>query len=96
LEDQDVGGWLILKWILGLVGMNWIDLAEDREQWKALVNTIMNLSGSMKCWAVLEWLHNWRLLKKGSHCQLHVVSYLCFLIWNWDLQENSPLLSSEF
>jgi hypothetical protein len=23
-------------------------------------------SGSMKCWAVLEWLRNWRLLKKGS------------------------------
>jgi hypothetical protein len=23
-------------------------------------------SGSVKCWEVLEWLHNWRLLKKGS------------------------------
>jgi hypothetical protein len=23
-------------------------------------------SSSMKCWAVLEWLHNWQLLKKGS------------------------------
>jgi hypothetical protein len=23
-------------------------------------------SGSIKCWEVLEWLHNWRLLKKGS------------------------------
>jgi hypothetical protein len=22
--------------------------------------------GSIKCWQVLEWLHNWRLLKKGS------------------------------
>jgi hypothetical protein len=22
--------------------------------------------GSRKCWKVLEWLHNWRLLKKGS------------------------------
>jgi hypothetical protein len=27
--------------ILG--GMNWIDLAQDRHQWRALVNTIMNL-----------------------------------------------------
>jgi hypothetical protein len=23
-------------------------------------------SGSIKCWEVLEGLHNWRLLKKGS------------------------------
>jgi hypothetical protein len=23
--------------------MDWIDLAQDREQWKALVNTVMNL-----------------------------------------------------
>jgi uncharacterized metal-binding protein len=23
-------------------------------------------SGSIKRWEVLEWLHNWRLLKKGS------------------------------
>jgi hypothetical protein len=23
-------------------GMDWIDLAQDREQWMALVNTVMN------------------------------------------------------
>jgi hypothetical protein len=23
-------------------GMDWIDLAQDRDQWKALVNTVMN------------------------------------------------------
>jgi hypothetical protein len=23
-------------------------------------------SGSLKCCEVLEWLHNWQLLKKGS------------------------------
>jgi hypothetical protein len=23
-------------------------------------------TGSIKCWEVLEWLHNWQLLKKGS------------------------------
>jgi hypothetical protein len=23
-------------------------------------------SGSLKCWEVPEWLHNWQLLKKGS------------------------------
>jgi hypothetical protein len=27
----------------GWDGMDWIDLAEDRDQWKALVNTVINL-----------------------------------------------------
>jgi hypothetical protein len=34
--------------------MDWIDLAQDRDQWRALVNMILNL------------LYKWRLLKKGS------------------------------
>jgi hypothetical protein len=25
------------------VGMDWIDIAQDRDQWRALVNTVMNL-----------------------------------------------------
>jgi hypothetical protein len=29
----------------GWDGMDWIDLAQDREQWRALVNTVMNLRG---------------------------------------------------
>jgi hypothetical protein len=24
-------------------GMDWIDLAQDRDQWKALMNTVINL-----------------------------------------------------
>jgi hypothetical protein len=28
---------------IGLGGMDWIDLAQDRDQWRALVNTLMNL-----------------------------------------------------
>jgi hypothetical protein len=32
-EDQDTGGRTILKWILemGWYGMDWIDLAQDRD-----------------------------------------------------------------
>jgi hypothetical protein len=29
-------------------GRDWIELAEDREQWRALVNTVMNHGGSLK------------------------------------------------
>jgi hypothetical protein len=47
-------------------GMDWIELAQDRYQWKALVNTVMNIRVPKKCWGVLEWLHSWQLLKKGS------------------------------
>jgi hypothetical protein len=28
---------------IGWGGMNWIDLAEDRDQWRALMNTVINL-----------------------------------------------------
>jgi hypothetical protein len=28
---------------IGLDGMDWIDLAQDRDRWRALVNTLMNL-----------------------------------------------------
>jgi hypothetical protein len=40
-------------------GLERIDLASDRNEWRALVNTV-------NCREVLEWLHNWRLLMKGS------------------------------
>jgi hypothetical protein len=42
----------------GWDGLDWIDLAQDRDQWRALVNTVMNLRVSKKFWEVLEWLHN--------------------------------------
>jgi hypothetical protein len=28
---------------IGWGGMDWIDVAQDRDQWRALVNTVMNL-----------------------------------------------------
>jgi hypothetical protein len=45
LEDPGVDGRIILKWIferLG-VGADWVDLAQDRDWWRGLVFTVMNL-----------------------------------------------------
>jgi hypothetical protein len=33
-------------------GIDWIDLAQVRDQWRALMNTIMNLR--VPCWEFLE------------------------------------------
>jgi hypothetical protein len=44
LGRLDVGGRIILKCILEKWdGMDWIHLAQYRDQWRALVNTVMNL-----------------------------------------------------
>jgi hypothetical protein len=45
-EDQDVGGCTIYRMDLretGWDGMDWIYLAQDRVQWRALANTAINL-----------------------------------------------------
>jgi hypothetical protein len=40
--------------------MNWFDLAEDRDQWSALVNVVMNRRVPQNSG------NDWRLLKKDS------------------------------
>jgi hypothetical protein len=48
-------------------GVDWIDLVQEGDQWREGSCEHGNEpSGSIKCWEVLEKLHNWRLLKKGS------------------------------
>jgi hypothetical protein len=29
-------------------GLDWIDMAQDRDRWRAVVSTVMNLRGSIK------------------------------------------------
>jgi hypothetical protein len=45
LEDPGVDGRIILRWIFRKWdgGLDWIDLAQDRDRWRALVNAVMNL-----------------------------------------------------
>jgi len=46
LEDPGIIGRIILRWIFrnwGRGEMDWIDLAQDRDRWQALVNTVMSL-----------------------------------------------------
>jgi len=46
LNDPGVDGRIILRWIYRKWdggGMDWIDLAEGRNRWRALVNAVMNL-----------------------------------------------------
>jgi hypothetical protein len=41
-EDLDIGG----RIGIGIDGINWIQLAQDRVQWGAYVNTVLNLQVS--------------------------------------------------
>jgi hypothetical protein len=45
LGDPGVDGRIILKWIFETWdgSRDWIELAQDRERWRALVNAVMNL-----------------------------------------------------
>jgi phenylalanine-4-hydroxylase len=38
------------------VGMDWIELAQDRNRWRALVNMEMSLRGPLKCKEFLDYL----------------------------------------
>jgi hypothetical protein len=51
--------------------MEWIDLAQDRDQWRALVNTVMNLQVPYN---VGKFLSNCTTGSFSRRAQLHGVS----------------------
>ena len=48
LEDQCVDGRIILDGYqeVGCEDMDWFDVAQERDRWRALVNAVMNLAGN--------------------------------------------------
>jgi hypothetical protein len=45
LKDLGIDVRIILKWVFRRWdrGMDWIDVAQERDTWQALVNAVMNL-----------------------------------------------------
>jgi hypothetical protein len=72
--------WTILKEILRVIGwdgMDWIDLAEDRDQWKALMNTIMNLrvpqnGGKFLSGSTIDNFSRRAQLRKSAHLHAEI------------------------
>jgi hypothetical protein len=53
-----------------LEGMSWIHLAQDRDQLRALVNTVMNLYVP---WKARSFLTEWRLAFQGRLYSMRLV-----------------------
>jgi hypothetical protein len=52
---------------IGWGGMDWIDMVQDREQWRALTNKVINV------WVpkhVGKFLSNWWVLEKDNSMEL--------------------------
>jgi hypothetical protein len=39
---------------VGWGDVDWISLAQDRDEWRALVNSVLNVWGSINCWETIE------------------------------------------
>jgi hypothetical protein len=56
---------------IGWEGADWIQLAQDREQWQAVVNTLIDLRVQLKA---EKFLTSWRLLISKGLCSMELVT----------------------
>jgi hypothetical protein len=73
--DTGIDGRIILKWIFKTWdgGMNWIELAQDRDRWRALVNAVMNLR--VHKMRGISSLAEKLLVSQEGLCSMELVSY---------------------
>jgi hypothetical protein len=82
-EDQGVGGKMVIRMDLreiGLGGVDWIRLSEDRDRWRAVVSAVMNLR-------VLAPRSYTVCARTGRHCQFY---YFYGAIFDTTHRENLP------
>jgi hypothetical protein len=58
--------------------MDWIDLAQNREEWKVFVNTVMNLLIPQNAGKFLSICTTGGLSRRA---QIHAVTYLILVVW---------------
>jgi hypothetical protein len=65
---------------IGGDGMEWIDLAQNRDQWRVLVNTVMNLR--VPC-NIMKFLSSCATGGFSRRAQIHGVSWLVSIFRLW-------------